>query len=86
MKKCEKTKRGNPIFKYEDKVGFYLMPYKETEEKFFIGKVYIIDAYGTFEQDEESSYDIMVEDFNGSGEPCLVKHIRQSHCYMLEDE
>lgn len=71
---------GNPKYNYEDKVGFWLVPYKETEKKFFIGKVYIIDAYGTFEQNVEPSYDIMVEDFNGSGQPCLVKHVRESEC------
>ena len=37
------------------------------------GYVYVVDAYGTFEQDEEPSYDIMVENEN-----CLYKHIRES--------
>lgn len=71
---------GKPKYKYEDKVGFWLIPYKETEKKFFVGKVYIIDAYGTFEQNKEPSYDIMVEDFNETGRPALVKHVRESEC------
>lgn len=71
---------GKPRYKYEDTVGFWLKLYGEDEQKFFVGKVYIIDAYGTFEQNEEPSYDIMVEDFNGTGKPCLVKHIRESEC------
>lgn len=83
MKKCEKGITGQPVFAYGDEVGFYLIPYQETEEKFFVGKVEIIDKWGTFEQKEEPSYDIMVEDFNGSGSPCLVKHVRQSECYDL---
>lgn len=84
MRKCEENVLGRPYFKLEDEVGFYLIPYKETEKKFFTGKVYIIDRYGTFDQDEEPSYDIMVEDYNGTGEPCLVKHVRQSECYILD--
>ena len=41
-------------------------------------KIEIIDAYGTFEQDEEPSYDIFVQGNPG----CLYKHIRQS--WVLE--
>lgn len=85
MKKCDKGTIGMPAFKCEDEVGFFLTPYGETERKFHVGKVYIIDAYGTFEQNEEPSYDIMVEEYNGTGKPCLVKHIRESSCYILED-
>lgn len=84
MNKCEKGKIGNPKFNYEDEVGFYLTPYGETERKFHVGKVDIIDAYGTFEQNDEPSYDIMVEDYNGTGTPCLIKHVRESSCYVLE--
>lgn len=84
MKQCSKGIAGKPMFKYENEVGFYLIPYKETEKKFFMGKVYIIDAWGTFEQNEEPSYDIMVDDFNGSGSPCLVKHVRESECWYDE--
>ena len=62
---------GKPYFKYGDEVGFNLIPYKETKEKFFTGKVYIIDAYGTFEQNEEPSYDIMVEAYDGTASTVL---------------
>ena len=37
------------------------------------GYVYVVDKYGTFEQDEEPSYDVMVKDEN-----CLYKHVRES--------
>ena len=73
---------GKPKCKRGDLVGFYLSPYGEEQEKFFKGSVEIVDSYGTFEQDEEPSYDVMVEDFNGQG-PTLVKHVRESHCYNI---
>lgn len=38
-----------------------------------IGNVWIIDAHGTFDQNEEVSYDIYVEEEN-----CIYKHVRQS--------
>lgn len=81
MVECKIGVLGSPKFKYGDVVGFYLRPYKETKEKFFIGTVYIVDSYGTFEQSFEPSYDIMVENYNGMNERCLIKHIRESHLY-----
>ena len=39
------------------------------------GTVWVVDAYGTMEQDEEASYDIWVE---AGEERCLYKHIRES--------
>lgn len=37
------------------------------------GRVYAVDAFGTVEQSEEPSYDIMVEE-----DKCLYKHICES--------
>lgn len=74
---------GKSVLNRGDKVGFYITPYKEKKEIFCIGNVEIIDSYGTFEQNEEPSYDIMVENFNNSGERCLVKHVRESECYDI---
>ena len=82
--KCNVGTIGKPLFKYEDEVGFYIMPYQSDKEIFCKGKVYIIDAYGTFEQNIEPSYDIMVENFNNTGAPCLVKHIRESSLYTMK--
>ena len=62
--KCDKGIIGNPKFKINDTVGFYIKPYKKDYEIFCIGKIEIVDAYGTFEQNEEPSYDILVEDFD----------------------
>ncbi len=72
---------GKPQCKCGDLVGFYLKPYGKDEEKFYKGTVEIVDSYGTFEQNEEPSYDILVEDFEGT--PTLVKHVRESDCYDL---
>ena len=52
--------------------------FKIKDDTTYVGVVEIIDAYGTFEQDEEPSYDIYVQD----GQGCLYKHIRQS--WVLE--
>ena len=69
-------------YKIDDIVGFYIIPYQEEKEIFCIGKIEIVDAYGTFGQKEEPSYDIMVENFNGQGR-MLVKHIKESSCYNI---
>ena len=58
-----------PRYKRGDKVRF-----KAGKDDTYVGIIEIIDAYGTFEQDEEPSYDIMVH----KGHKCLYKHIRQS--------
>jgi hypothetical protein len=51
--------------------GNYVTFRVTAEEK--VGKIDIVDAYGTFEQAEEPSYDIFVEKEN-----CIYKHIRES--------
>ncbi|MDO4647099.1 MAG: hypothetical protein Q4B26_00515 [Eubacteriales bacterium] len=65
---------GNPKFKQEQQVKFTF----ESQEgvlKTYEGVVYVVDANGTSEQQEEPSYDIfaLVE-----GEKILFKHIRES--------
>lgn len=37
------------------------------------GMIQIVDAYGNFEQEDEPSYDICVEEEN-----CIYKHIRET--------
>lgn len=68
---------GKPKFKVGDSVAFKI---KGEEKEFLInGEVFIVDAYGTFEQKEEPSYDIMAEESHFNKEqPCLYKHIRES--------
>ena len=55
---------GSPRYHREDIVR---IKWDETEK---IGKVFTVDAFGTFEQREEPSYDIFVEEGH-----CLYKHI-----------
>ena len=69
---------GNPKFKVNDRVKFRIIMNGFEEE--MEGVIAIVDSYGTFFQQEEPSYDILVEDFLG-GEKTLVKHIRESDVY-----
>lgn len=57
---------GKPKFKRGDMVKFIC----DNKEK--IGKIDIIDAYGTFLNPGDVSYDILVEKEN-----CLYKHISE---------
>ena len=69
----EYEKRANKvppaIYDYDDVVSF------EIGGNIYTGKIAVVDRYGTFEQDEEPSYDIFVGD---NGNEILYKHIRQS--------
>lgn len=56
---------GRPKYGYKDVVQF------SFGDEQYIGTVYVVDDWGTFEQDEEPSYDILVGD-------CIYKHIRES--------
>lgn len=63
---------GKPKFNYKDRVIFNI------DGMDLEGKVYIIDAYGTFFDDSDVSYDIMVEnDPRHNGGKCLYKHIKE---------
>lgn len=71
---------GKPKFKRGEKVKFVL------EDKEYIGEVWIIDKYGTFDDDSDVSYDIMVKDAFKEGDDfyrpnknndCLFKHITE---------
>lgn len=74
---------GNPKFKVNDKVKFKMIV--DGFEEVMEGYVYIVDAYGTFFQTEQPSYDIMVERFLGKKENALLKHIPEDCIiYTLE--
>ena len=67
--------RGKPKFKHGDTVQFTL------GDKTLMGEVYIIDAYGTFDNPSDVSYDIMVKNYQiEDREPgdVLFKHITES--------
>ena len=61
-------------------------PFKKF--KVLKGKVYIVDAYGTFFKPDEPSYDIMVEDyeFDGKLSPALFKHCAQHTVFDNEED
>lgn len=69
---------GKPIYSVGDFVSFQMTIDENIET--FDGTIEIVDEYGAWEIDNprEPSYDIMVEDWRGSGEPMFVKHVRES--------
>ena len=58
---------GRPRFRHGEYVVF---KWRESEK---CGKVSVVDPFGTFEQNEEPSYDVYIEEEN-----CLYKHIVES--------
>ena len=64
--------KGKPKYKIGDKVQFTL------EEGTFYGEVYIVDVYGTWDNPNDVSYDIMVDNWGPKKEECLFKHITES--------
>ena len=78
-KKMEKKKIPKPLYEYGDWVKFKIKMFEDTAEKEYTGQVAIVDRYGTFEQNEEPSYDIYVPEEN-----CLFKHFRQSHVEFVK--
>lgn len=64
---------GKPKYHYGQDVTF------EFNGTTLTGKIYIIDAYGTFFDDSDVSYDVMVDNsplFNG--QQALYKHIKET--------
>ena len=62
-----------PKYNYDDFVEFDIV--YENRKYTLQGKIYIIDRYGTFEQNKDVSYDIIVDKspFHNDG-PCLYKN------------
>lgn len=69
---------GRPMYSVGDLVSFQMTIDKNIET--FAGTIEIVDRFGAWEIDypSEPSYDIMVENWRGRGEPALVKHVRES--------
>lgn len=63
---------GQPKYKKGDIVKIRFEKPDRVIER--VGYVYIVDAYGTFGQSEEPSYDVMVD-----MDKCLYKHIPESN-------
>ena len=62
-----------PKFEYNDIVSFEIQMSKDVKPITLEGTIAIIDRNGTFEQNEEPSYDIYVPSMN-----TLFKHFRES--------
>ena len=70
---------GYPKYTYKEQVYFYIEDIDNQPKKTY-GEVYIIDAYGTFFDDSDVSYDIYVPDTD-----ILYKHIPEKYVYKVED-
>lgn len=70
---------GKPMYSVGEHVSFQMTIDKNVET--FDGTIEIVDRFGAWEIDNpcEPSYDIMVENWRDSGEPALVKHVRESN-------
>lgn len=64
---------GHPKFKIDEKVKFDFY----GQEK--VGTVYIVDKFGTFEDNTDVSYDILVEEEN-----ILYKHFNEKYISKYE--
>lgn len=69
---------GKPIYSCKDRVLFEMTIDGNVET--FDGTIEIVDMFGAWEIENprEPSYDIMVDNWRGSGEPMFVKHVRES--------
>ena len=69
---------GRPIYSVGDFVSFQMTVDENVET--FDGTIEIVDRFGAWEIDNprEPSYDIMIENWRGSGTSMFVKHIRES--------
>ena len=76
---------GRPIYSIGDFVSFQMTIDENVET--FDGVIEIVDRFGAWEIDHprEPSYDIMVENWRGSGNMMLVKHIRESKITKYEN-
>ncbi|CQR25848.1 hypothetical protein BN1356_02195 [Streptococcus varani] len=66
---------GKPKYTFEDCLEFKNQYMPEAKR----GQVQIVDAWGTFGQTNQPSYDIYVPEEN-----CLYKHIVEEACRLVE--
>ena len=74
---------GKRMYFVGDRVSFQ-MTFDENVET-FDGTIEIVDRFGAWEIDNprEPSYDIMIENWRGSGTSMFVKHIRESNIVKI---
>ena len=82
MEKEDDTQQlGKPKYKVGEKVCFVCGKDRDQEAK---GRICIIDAYGTREQQEEVSYDILGSRSEVPDKRVLFKHIRESEIVNIK--
>lgn len=69
---------GKPKYNYEEEVKFEIIENGITKIK--TGTIAIIDKYGTFFDNSDVSYDVMVIEDEGR---CLYKHINEK--FIMKD-
>jgi len=62
---------GKPKYKLGDNVSF------KIDNETYNGYIYIIDKYGTWDDNSDVSYDIIVNNWGEKKEECLFKHITE---------
>ena len=70
---------GKPKYQESDIVKFDIIPLNSDESIECEGWVYVVDKYGIFGYNDDVYYDVMVENYNDTGEKMLVKHIKESN-------
>ena len=75
---------GKPMYSVGDRASFRMIIDGNVET--FDGVIEVVDRFGAWEivNSSEPSYDIMIENWRGSGTPMLVKHIRESKITKIE--
>ena len=70
---------GKPMYSVGDRASFRMIIDGNVET--FDGVIEVVDRFGAWEIDNprEPSYDIMIENWRGSGTSMFVKHIRESN-------
>ena len=74
---------GKPMYSVGDRVSFQMTIDGNVET--FDGNIEIVDSFGAWEIENpcEPSYDIMIENWRGSGTSMFVKHIRESNIVKI---
>ena len=83
MEKEDYTRElGKPKYKAGEEVCFVWGKDKNQEAK---GRICIIDAYGTWEQQKEVSYDILRSKSEEPNKRILFKHIKESEIVNIKE-
>ena len=75
--------KGFPKYSRGQLVSFTFTNVRYPEPVTKVGRVYIIDAFGTFDDPDDVSYDILVEN---EEENCLYKHVTEALVQAAEED